>query len=904
MKRQKGKKKINTKERVFGCDLISHLEVSGQEVPQVLRSCAEFIEEHGIVDGIYRLSGVSSNIQKLRQEFDSEKTADLSKDVYFQDIHCVSSLCKAYFRELPNPLLMYQLYDKFADAVNTQLEEDRLLKIRSVLQDLPVGHYRTLEFLMRHLLRMASHSSETNMHARNLAIVWAPNLLRSKEIESSGFNGTAAFMEVRVQSIVVEFILNHVEQLFDSKSLHSNLGMHPDDRRKSLPSPASTPNLAYDEAGCRLLASQIPHTLHMGDGPPAMRPYHSIIELPEHRRKGSLKVKKWKSIFNLGRSGTDSKRKASRNEEKELKSETRNLRPAKSMDSLSSVPFTDDGISPAMGDHIPHRPALIARRDSFGSVRLSSPVRHAVAFSSLGPELLLEPGVSDEPAPVLRAGLDSPRSGKAARQRAEKRAAMHISGPFSVSLPEHVSSLLLRNAEQGSEAIQDGQGTRDQGSAEEEEEEEDDAPRELVADDVQGGEETMEGHELTLELQDTFSFLDTQDTSETGDCDSDYPGEMGMPLMTPEEMEPYDYYANSDHDRTGVLEMSIESELMDHDLDSRELRVYDTQVHYVEFSVEPPVDEIWSQDDVYEPLSEPPGTPLSCPIEPPPLGAGHLEEDPDPSAPDPQATSLDARPEAGQTELENHSDGSSSESGKAGCPTVACITEQEDPIQESAGGGNEGFPTQLSFPERGFPCEGGAGTGNKCSSTREVFTEQEEEEPSPLPLHPESPWVPAGVPMRLECSPSRILHAKSLPVVPPKPHYAKLPPALKEKRRPEALEAQVAEILPQSGLVEEAPRASPAVRRQAWRSGGSMSFDEAVALARERKNAPYRHLQTFTRGDSLPNPSPPPLPSAHRDRLSLPQFPDPLRPPNPEASPNSQAQARCRSLVLEGDEAE
>lgn len=37
---------------------------------------------------------------------------------------------------------------------------------------------RTLEFLMRHLVHMASLSAQTNMHARNLAIVWAPNLLR------------------------------------------------------------------------------------------------------------------------------------------------------------------------------------------------------------------------------------------------------------------------------------------------------------------------------------------------------------------------------------------------------------------------------------------------------------------------------------------------------------------------------------------------------------------------------------------------------------------------------------------------------------------------------------------------------------------------------------------------------
>lgn len=35
-------------------------------VPQVLKSCSEFIEKHGIVDGIYRHSGISSNIQKLR----------------------------------------------------------------------------------------------------------------------------------------------------------------------------------------------------------------------------------------------------------------------------------------------------------------------------------------------------------------------------------------------------------------------------------------------------------------------------------------------------------------------------------------------------------------------------------------------------------------------------------------------------------------------------------------------------------------------------------------------------------------------------------------------------------------------------------------------------------------------
>lgn len=40
---------------------------------------------------------------------------------------------------------------------------------------------------------------------------------RSKQIESACFSGTAAFMEVRIQSVVVEFILNHVDVLFSGK---------------------------------------------------------------------------------------------------------------------------------------------------------------------------------------------------------------------------------------------------------------------------------------------------------------------------------------------------------------------------------------------------------------------------------------------------------------------------------------------------------------------------------------------------------------------------------------------------------------------------------------------------------------------------------------------------------------
>ena len=48
-----------------------------------------------------------------RNIFDEDRVPDSFADDVTQDIHSISSLLKMYFRELPNPLLTYQLYNKF-----------------------------------------------------------------------------------------------------------------------------------------------------------------------------------------------------------------------------------------------------------------------------------------------------------------------------------------------------------------------------------------------------------------------------------------------------------------------------------------------------------------------------------------------------------------------------------------------------------------------------------------------------------------------------------------------------------------------------------------------------------------------------------------------------------------------
>ncbi|KAK5919927.1 hypothetical protein CgunFtcFv8_023784 [Champsocephalus gunnari] len=447
--RRNRRKGVN-KDKVFGCDLLEHLTTSSQEIPQVLQCCSEFVEKHGVVDGIYRLSGVSSNIQKLRGEFESDGSPDLNKDLYLQDIHCVSSLTKAYFRELPNPLLTYQLYDKFAEAVALQLEEERLVKIRNVLKELPEPHHRTLQFLMRHLVKMASFCSETNMHSRNLAIVWAPNLLRSKDIETSGFNGTAAFMEVRVQSIVVEFILTHVPQLFPEEDASS-------ERRKSLPSPSALPN--QDEG---FFKGPVPHfgIISPGDGPLPMRPYHAIIEGTD-KRKGSLKGRKWMSIFNIGGRFQDPRR---RHKLSTKEKERPALRPARSMDSLSNPPYPVEASrrpsqrppsthmsplvtpSPQPASEVPASPGAIGGSEYAVTYRRGTGLVSGGAGTQ-GTYTCLDPeGFSGHETLLSRSPGLSTKVGR--------RAAMHITGPTMVTVPLHITSnLALGVLQRGGDSV-------------------------------------------------------------------------------------------------------------------------------------------------------------------------------------------------------------------------------------------------------------------------------------------------------------------------------------------------------------------------------------------------------------------------------------------------------------------
>ncbi|XP_036590056.1 unconventional myosin-IXa [Trichosurus vulpecula] len=161
--------------RQFGVEL-SRLTNEERTVPLVVEKLINYIEMHGLyTEGIYRKSGSTNKIKELRQGLDTDIDS-VNLDDY--NIHVIASVFKQWLRELPNPLMTFELYEEFLRAMGLQERKETIHGVYSVIDQLSRTHLNTLERLIFHLVRIALQEDTNRMSANALAIVFAPCILR------------------------------------------------------------------------------------------------------------------------------------------------------------------------------------------------------------------------------------------------------------------------------------------------------------------------------------------------------------------------------------------------------------------------------------------------------------------------------------------------------------------------------------------------------------------------------------------------------------------------------------------------------------------------------------------------------------------------------------------------------
>jgi hypothetical protein len=127
----------------------------------LLRKCAEQCE------GIFRLPGNMKNVAMMAE------AANQGREMIAQaPIHDIGSLFKMWFRELPDPVVNMENVDELRNVWETK-------EYVQFADSLPPAHKLTLMYLVGFLQRLARAESVTLMSQKNLAIVFAPNIVQS-----------------------------------------------------------------------------------------------------------------------------------------------------------------------------------------------------------------------------------------------------------------------------------------------------------------------------------------------------------------------------------------------------------------------------------------------------------------------------------------------------------------------------------------------------------------------------------------------------------------------------------------------------------------------------------------------------------------------------------------------------
>ncbi|KAK9391427.1 breakpoint cluster region protein [Crotalus adamanteus] len=169
---------------VFGVKIGVVTKRERSKVPYIVRQCVEEIERRGMEEvGIYRVSGVATDIQALKAAFDINNK-DVSVMMSEMDVNAIAGTLKLYFRELPEPLFTDELYPNFAEGIALSDPVAKESCMLNLLLSLPEPNLVTFLFLLDHLKRVAEKENINKMSLHNLATVFGPTLLRPSEKDS------------------------------------------------------------------------------------------------------------------------------------------------------------------------------------------------------------------------------------------------------------------------------------------------------------------------------------------------------------------------------------------------------------------------------------------------------------------------------------------------------------------------------------------------------------------------------------------------------------------------------------------------------------------------------------------------------------------------------------------------
>ncbi|NXC92804.1 RHG05 protein, partial [Certhia familiaris] len=189
----------NWESNYFGMPL-QDLVTPEKPIPLFVEKCVQFIEDTGLcTEGLYRVSGNKTDQDNIQKQFDQDH--NISLESMGVTVNAVAGALKAFFADLPDPLVPYSLHQELLETSKIMDKTERLHELKEIVKKFHPVNYDVFRYIITHLNRVSQQYKTNFMTADNLSICFWPTLMRP-DFENREFLSTTKIH----QSVIETFI--------------------------------------------------------------------------------------------------------------------------------------------------------------------------------------------------------------------------------------------------------------------------------------------------------------------------------------------------------------------------------------------------------------------------------------------------------------------------------------------------------------------------------------------------------------------------------------------------------------------------------------------------------------------------------------------------------------------------
>eukprot|EP01111_Echinosteliopsis_oligospora_P017634 TRINITY_DN7714_c0_g1_i1.p1 TRINITY_DN7714_c0_g1~~TRINITY_DN7714_c0_g1_i1.p1 ORF type:complete len:359 (+),score=78.53 TRINITY_DN7714_c0_g1_i1:194-1270(+) len=197
------------KDPIFGIDHAESLKNATKvQIVHPAFTFINYIKSNGTdVRGIFRETGNVALVKDIINKYNAGKDADLKE----AGIHEITGLLKAYIRMMPEPLFTFRLYRPILEIWRSE-NKDNCEAYSNLIKTIPFDN-KTFLLLLFKMLEVIQDNAEVNMMtSSNLAIVFAPSLLRASPAEQLSM--AAEMADIPDITAVVNFLIKNYKHIW------------------------------------------------------------------------------------------------------------------------------------------------------------------------------------------------------------------------------------------------------------------------------------------------------------------------------------------------------------------------------------------------------------------------------------------------------------------------------------------------------------------------------------------------------------------------------------------------------------------------------------------------------------------------------------------------------------------